>query len=432
MSSAPRQPALWFIFVTLALAIMGFGLLIPVLPQLIVHFKGGNLTEGSHTYGWLVSLYALMQFIGSPILGSLSDRFGRRRIILIATAGSAIDYVIMACAPTLIWLFIARTIAGFTAGIYGTANAYLADVTPPEKRAGAFGMLGAAFGIGFVIGPALGGLLGDSEFWLRHSVVALLGDDRAHWLSQHALRIPFAVAAGCSAANWFWGLLVLPESLKPENRREFSFGRANPIDALFALKRIPAVLGLAESYFIMMVAQTMLFSIWALYTSHRYQWGTDEVGVSLMFVGVLSGLVQAVLVKRIVPRLGETRAVLVGLTIAMFVYVGYGLAPWGWLIYVIMAFGAFAGISGPALQSYITKHVPANEQGATQGALGSLQSLAGVIGPIVSTWSFGWAIAPERSFQVPGLAFFVSAVLMVAALLLASRSFRRDAAGGHV
>jgi DHA1 family tetracycline resistance protein-like MFS transporter len=406
MSSAPpRTPAVGFIFVTLALSIVGFGLLIPVLPQLIVKFEGGDLTEGSHTYGWLVSLYALMQFIGSPILGALSDQFGRRRIILIATAGSAIDYVIMACAPNLIWLFIARTIAGFTAGVYATANAYLADVTPPEKRAGAFGLLGAAFGIGFVVGPALGGVLGKID-----------------------LHLPFWVAAGCSALNWFWGLLVLPESLKPENRRPFSWARANPISALTALRRIPAVLGLAEGYFILMVAQTMLFSIWALYTSHRYHWGTDAVGLSLMFVGVLSGLVQALLVKRIVPRLGETRAVLVGFSISILVNICYGLAPHGWLIYIIMTVGAFAGISGPALQSYITKHVPPNEQGATQGALGSLQSLAGVLGPVVATWSFGWAIAPERTFQVPGIAFFIGAGLVAIAQLLAWRSFRKDAA----
>jgi DHA1 family tetracycline resistance protein-like MFS transporter len=225
---------------------------------------------------------------------------------------------------------------------------------------------------------------------------------------------------------------VLPESLKPEHRRPFSWKRANPISALVALKRIPAVLGLAESYFILMVAQTMLFSIWALYTGHRYQWGPDAVGLSLMFVGVLSGLVQAVLVKRIVPKLGETRAVLVGFSISIIANLSYGFASHGWMIYVIMAMGAFAGISGPALQSYITKHVPANEQGATQGALGSLQSLAGVVGPVVATWSFGWAIAPERAFYLPGIAFFMAATLIATALLLTWRSFRKDAAVARI
>src|SRR5688572_20713356 len=254
--SSPRQPAVFFIFVNLALAIMGFGLLIPVLPKLIVEFRGGDISVGSHSYGWLVGIYAFMQFVGSPILGSLSDRFGRRPIILIATAGSAIDYVIMAVAPTLAWLFVARTIAGFTAGIYATANAYIVDVTPPEKRAGAFGILGAAFGIGFVCGPALGG-----------------------FLAEYGLRLPFWVAAGCSALNCLWGFFVLPESLQPENRRDFSWARANPVGGLLALRRFPAVLSLVESYFLLMLAQSMMFSLWALYTGHRFAWTPREIGL---------------------------------------------------------------------------------------------------------------------------------------------------------
>ena len=336
-TTAARKPAIGFILVTLTLAIVGFGLLIPVLPKLIVQFQGGDYTSGSHYYGWLISIFALMQFIGAPILGSLSDRFGRRRIILIATAGSAIDYVVMAWAPTLGWLFVARIIAGLTAGVMSTANAYIADVTPPEKRAAAFGLMGGAFGVGFIIGPALGGFLGNID-----------------------LRLPFWVAAACSGVNWIYGYFMLPESLAPENRRAFDWKRANPIGALIALKRLPAVLGLAEAYFILMLAQNMMFSTWALYTDHRYHWDTLDVGLSLMFVGVLSGFVQAVLVKKIVPALGDTRAVVVGLCISSAVFLGYGLSPWGWLIYVIMTFGAFAGISGPAMQSYITKHVPAN------------------------------------------------------------------------
>lgn len=408
-SPSARQPAVGFIFVTLALAIIGFGLLIPVLPKLIVQFRGGDLTTGSHAYGWLVSIYALMQFIGAPILGSLSDRFGRRRIILIATAGSAVDYVIMACAPSLSWLFVARTIAGFTAGVYATANAYIVDVTPPEKRAGAFGVLGAAFGIGFIIGPLLGGVLGEID-----------------------LHLPFWVAAGCSATNWCWGLFVLPESLKPENRREFSWARANPLGALLALKRLPAVLGLTESYFILMLAQTMMFSLWALYTAYRYSWSPSQVGLSLMFTGILSGFVQAVLVKRIVPKLGDTRSVVAGFSVAALAYVGYGLAPYGWVIYVIMAFSCFAGLSGPALQSYISKHVPANEQGAVQGVFAGLASLAGIPGPFIATWSFGWAIAPERPFHLPGIAFFEAALLITLALWLALRSFRKDHAPAAV
>jgi DHA1 family tetracycline resistance protein-like MFS transporter len=402
--SSPRRPAVAFILVNLALAIMGFGLLIPVLPKLIVEFQGGDLTNGSHAYGWLVSIYALMQFVGSPILGSLSDRFGRRRIILIATAGSAVDYVIMACAPTLAWLFVARTIAGFTAGIFATANAYIVDVTPPEKRAGAFGLLGAAFGIGFVCGPALGGFLAEIN-----------------------LRLPFWVAAGCSALNCLWGIFVLPESLQPENRRPFSWARANPIGALFALKRFPAVLGLVESFFILMLAQNMMFSLWALYTSHRFAWTPREVGLSLAFAGLLMGLVQGALVKRIVPKLGDTRAVLVGLVISALAYVGYGLCSHGWTMYAIMAIGGFAGITGPALQAYITKHVPPNEQGAVQGVFGGVQSFAGIPGPFIATHIFGWSVQAGHPAWMAGIAFFVTAGFILLAMFLAQRAFRQHA-----
>ena len=427
METAARKPAVGFIFVTLVLAIVGFGLLIPVLPKLIVELNGGGLAAGSYTYGWIISIYALMQFVGSPILGSLSDRFGRRPIILIATAGSATDYVIMALAPNLIWFFVARTIAGFTAGVLSTANAYIADVTPPEKRAQAFGLIGAAFGVGFIIGPVAGGLLGDQGIWTSHGVVSLLGADRAQWLSAHALRIPFMVAAGCSAANWLYGFFLLPESLKPENRRAFDWKRANPIGALIALKRFPAVLSLAEAYFIMMLAQVMLQSNWALYTDYRYGWSPLQIGLSLMFVGVATGLVQAVLIKKIVSSLGDTRAVITGLCISITAQILYGLAYQGWMIYAVICVGAFAGVAGPSLQSYITKHVPANEQGSVQGIFAGLASLAGIPAPFIASHSFGWAIAPGRVHHSPGIAFFEGALLTVIALFLTMRSFKKDA-----
>jgi DHA1 family tetracycline resistance protein-like MFS transporter len=404
MSASPRrEPAVVFIFVTLVLSIMGFGLLIPVLPKLVVEFRGGDPTSGAHTYGVIFVIFSVMQFIGSPILGSLSDRFGRRRIILISTAGAAIDYVLMAWAPTLGWLFVARTIAGFTAGVLATANAYIVDVTPPEKRAGAFGLLGGAFGIGFVLGPLLGGFLGEIN-----------------------LRLPFWVAAGCSAANWLWGFFVLPESLKPENRRAFSWARANPFGAFLSLKSLPAVIGLVESYFLLMTAQAMMFSTWALYTDYRYAWSPRMVGFSLMFAGVASGLFQAMLVKRIVPKLGETRAVVIGFAIMILAHVSYGLAPQGWMIFAIICFGAFAGMSGPALQSYISKHVPPDQQGAVQGLLGGLQSLGSIPGALIGTWSFGWAVSPASPIHLPGIAFFIAASFVGTSLLLAHRSFRRD------
>ncbi len=400
--SSPRQPAVGFIFITMVLSVLGFGLLIPVLPALVKEFNGGDVAAGSHTYGVLVGVFALLQFIGAPILGSLSDRFGRRKVILLSLAGSSIDYVIMALAPNLAWLFLARCISGFTAGVLATANAYVADVTPPEKRAQSYGLLGAAFGLGFIIGPLLGGFLGG-----------------------YSLRLPFWFAAGCAALNWLYGFFVLPESLKPENRRPFSWARANPIGALKALKRLPAVRGLVESYFLVMLAQAMLYSIWVLYTGHRYSWDTKQVGLSLCAVGVLSSIIQATLVKKAVTALGDSRAMLAGFLLSITAQIGYGFAPQGWMIYTIMCVGSLAGITGPALQSYITKHVPPNEQGAVQGVFSGLMSLAGIPGPLISTWSFGWAVGPGQPSWLSGLPFFLSASMVLLALVLAVRSFSR-------
>ncbi len=402
MSATPRQPAVGFIFVTMVLSVLGFGLIIPVLPALVKEFNGGDVARGSHTFGVLVGVFALLQFIGAPILGALSDHFGRRKVILLALAGSSIDYVIMALAPSLAWLFVARCISGFTAGVLAAANAYVADVTPPEKRAQSFGLLGAAFGLGFVIGPLIGGLLGHQN-----------------------LRLPFWFAAGFAGLNWLYGFFVLPESLKPENRRAFSWSRANPIGALKALRRLPAVRALAESYFLVMLAQAMLYSIWVLYTGHRYGWDTRQVGFSLCAVGVLSAIVQAGLVKRFVASLGDSRAMTVGFILSITAQLGYGLAPQGWIIYAVMCVGSLAGITGPALQSYITKHVPPNEQGAVQGVFSGLMSLANIPGPLLSTWSFGWAVAPGQPMWLSGLPFFLSASLVMIALGLAIRSFRR-------
>ena len=428
---SPRQPAVRFIFVTLVLSIVGFGLLIPVLPKLIVQFEGGDFADGANTLKWIVGVYAFMQFISSPILGSLSDRFGRRPIILIATAGSAIDYLIMANAPTLTWFFIARMVAGSTAGVLATANAYIADVTPPEKRAQSFGLLGAAFGIGFIIGPVVGG----GTVWLGHFLGTSLAPTHpgmAAWFASHALQMPFFLAALCSAANWIYGYFVLPESLKPENHREFSWKRANPVGAFLAMRRFPAVLGLVECYFILTLAQVMLQTTWALYTEERYGWNPLQIGLSLMFVGVATGVVQATLVKKIVPKLGDTRAVIVGMSISIVAFIGYGLASHGWALYAVICVGCFAGIAGPALQSYTTKHIPPNEQGAVQGVFAGLQSLASIPGPFIALYSFGWAIAPERRFHLPGIAFFEGALLTAVALLLAIRSFKRDVKLGNV
>ncbi len=268
-AASPRKPALGFIFVTLVLMVLGFSIIIPVLPPLVTQFEGGSVAAGSKYYGLLLVVFAIMQFIASPILGSLSDRFGRRRVILIALAGSAIDYVIMGLAPSMLWMFAARMISGATAGSLAACNAYIADVTPPEKRAQGFGMVGAAFGVGFVVGPLIGGFFG-----------------------QFSIRLPFFVAAGCVATNWLYGAFVLPESLRAENRRPFSWMRANPVGSLLALRRFRGVFDLACMQFIFYFANSMLQSIWVLYTGYRYHWGAFVVGLSLTFIGVMAVVVQ--------------------------------------------------------------------------------------------------------------------------------------------
>jgi DHA1 family tetracycline resistance protein-like MFS transporter len=402
-ASAPRKPAVGFIFVTLVLLMVGVGIIIPVLPGLITQFKGGSVAEGSESYGWLVGVFAAMQFIASPILGSLSDRYGRRKVILIALTGSAIDYVVLGLAPNMTWLFVARVISGATAGSLAACNAYIADVTPPEKRAQAYGMVGAAFGIGFVIGPALGGFFGHLS-----------------------LRLPFFVAAGCVGLNALYGAFVLPESLLPENRRPFSWKRANPVGSLLALRRFRGVVDLAWMYFIFNFAGTMLQSVWVLYTAHRFGWTTLQVGLSLTYVGVMAIIVQGVLVKRIIARTGERKGLVLGLLISAFAMAGYGTATQSWVFIVLATFGALGGVAGPAAQALLTKHVPPNEQGALQGSLSGLTSLGYVFGPVIAAWSFGKALAASGSWRIEGVAFYEASLLMLVALALALRSFQLD------
>ena len=402
---SPRNPALGFIFVTLILTVLGYGIIIPVLPELVKNFSGGSTAEGSHAFGSLVGIFALMQFFASPILGSLSDRFGRRRVILISLAGTASDYVLMGFAPSLGWLFVARFISGVTAGGLAACNAYIADVTPPERRAQGFGLVGAAFGIGFVAGPLFGG-----------------------WLGTYSLRLPFFAAAGCVALNGLYGAFMLPESLPEDKRRAFSWKRANPVGALEVLRRHRGVLDLAGMYFIFTFGSVMLQSIWVLYTGYRYHWSTGQVGFSLALLGIASIVVQLRLVRPILARIGERRGLIAGLLVSAVIMVGYGLAVRGWMIYALIPLGALGGIAGPASQALITRHVPADEQGAVQGSLASLTSLASIFAPILATWSFGACIAPGLRFRLPGISFFESSALLIVALFLALASFRADAA----
>ena len=399
----PRKPALGFIFVTLVLDILGIGLIIPILPKLVESFEGGSVTAASHTFGLLAALYSLMQFLCAPLLGSLSDRFGRRPVILASLLGSGLDYFLLAFAPNLAWFFVGRIIAGVTGANFAAATAYIADVSPPEKRAANFGMIGAAFGLGFIAGPALGGLLGNV-----------------------GLRVPFLVAGGLTLLNWLYGWLMLPESLVVENRRAFSWARSNPVGSLLHLRRHPVAFGLTGSYFLMHLAHQALPSTWVLYTSYRYHWSVGQTGVSLAIVGLMAAIVQGGLTRFIIPRLGEKKATTIGLAIGAATFAGYGFATEGWMIYTLLVVGSLGGITGPAVQALISRGVGANEQGGVQGSLTSLASIAGIIGPPIATALFAHFIEGTASIQLPGAAFFFSAVLVVGAMLLALRSFRKD------
>lgn len=403
---AARKPSLGFIFVTLFLDILGIGLIIPILPKLVEQFRGGSVEAASSTFGLLAALYSLMQFLCAPLLGSLSDRFGRRPVILGSLLGSGLDYFLLAFAPNLAWFFAGRIIAGITGANFAAATAYIADISPPERRAANFGLIGAAFGLGFIAGPALGGLLGDV-----------------------GLRVPFLVAGALTLLNWLYGWFVLPESLADQNRRAFSWGRSNPVGALLALRRHRMAFGLASSYFLIVLAHQVLPSTWVLYTSYRYGWNVRQTGLSLAVVGLMAAIVQGGLTRVIVPKLGEEKSVTIGLIIAALTYAGYGLAPAGWMVFVILVVGSLSGITGPAVQGLISRGVDANEQGAVQGALTSLASVAGIIGPPIATGLFGFFISAAAPVKMPGAAFFCSAVLVTIAMLLAQRSFQRQQRG---
>jgi len=396
----PRpKPAVIFIFITLFLDIFGIGVIVPVLPRLVEQMTGGNLQAASHAVGWLGALYALMQFTFSPVLGSLSDHFGRRPVILLSLLGSGLDYLLLAWAPTLPWFFLGRVVSGITAANFSAASAYIADVTPPEKRAAGFGLIGAAFGLGFIAGPAIGGLLG-----------------------HYGLRVPFIVAAGITLLNWLYGAFVLPESLDPAHRREFHWKSAHPIRALRALSRWPVVSGLAGTHFFINVAHNIYPSLWVLYTGERFGWGSREVGISLSLVGVMAAIVQAGLAGRILSVIGERTGVYLGLLAMAGALIAYGLASVPWVVYVVIVIGSFGSVGTPAAQSIITRSVPPNEQGAVQGALNSLTSVAGIIGPILWTWIFAASINPGSAFHFPGLAFLGAAALTLIGLALAWRA----------
>jgi DHA1 family tetracycline resistance protein-like MFS transporter len=391
-----RKAALAFIFITVVLDMLALGIIVPVLPKLVLGFEGGDSAHAAAIYGAFGTVFAAMQFLFSPLLGELSDRFGRRRVILISNLGLGLDYVVMALAPSIGWLFAGRVVSGICASTFSAASAYIADVTPPEKRAESFGLLSAAFGLGFVIGPAVGGLLGAAS-----------------------PRLPFWVAAALSIANASYGLFVLPESLAIERRSVLDWRRANPLGALAFLRRHGGVLGIAAVVFIGGVAHEVQPSMWVLYTDYRYGWDARMVGWTLAAVGLLSAAVGGGLVRVSAARLGERKSMLLGLVFGASGFAIYGLAPTGLWFCAGLPVVALWGLSGPAAQSLMTQRVDPSEQGRLQGAISALQGIAFMIGPAIFTATFAGAISPRASWRVPGAPFLLAAALLGAALALA-------------
>ncbi|MDB6061934.1 MAG: Tetracycline-efflux transporter [Verrucomicrobiaceae bacterium] len=400
-----RRPALIFILITITLDMLAIGIIIPVLPKLVVDFAGGDSAHGAEIYGLFGAAWALMQFFCSPIMGALSDRYGRRRVILISNFGLGLDYILMALAPNLMWLFVGRVISGITAASISTAQAYIADVTPADKRAGAFGLMGACFGLGFVLGPGLGGLLGSIDSHL-----------------------PFWVAAALSLTNAMYGLFVLPESLPPENRSAFSWRRANPIASLRLLLAHKDLAGLASVGFLSNLAHVVLPSTFVLYAGYRYHWDARDVGLAMALVGVCSAVVQGGLVRPFVAHFGERAALLTGLIAGAVGFVIFGLAPTGTLFLWGILFTTLWGLAGPAAQGLMSRRVGASEQGRLQGANSSLTGIAQLIGPLLFTYTFAKFINPDAAWHLPGAPFLLAALLLFAAMLNALYAARNATA----
>jgi DHA1 family tetracycline resistance protein-like MFS transporter len=403
-TAGPKRGSVAFIFVTVALDTIGIGLIIPVAPRLVASFLGGDLSAAASWFGWLFTLYSTMQFFFAPVLGGLSDRFGRRPVIFGSLLGAALSYLASALAPQLWWLFAGRAVAGITGASFSAAGSYVADVTPPERRAQSFGIIGAAFGLGFILGPAIGALLG-----------------------HFGLRVPYFFAAGLNFVNLLYGLFVLPESLPASKRRPFSFARANPFGAFRALTRNALVRGLTVTMACGFLAQFILQSVWALLTQARFGWSLGEVGASLTVVGFFTAVVQALLVRLVVARLGERKALLLGLTASTVGFLAFALAGRGWLMYVFIVPFVLGGLAGPATQAMVSREVPANEQGEISGAISGLQGIAMIVAPIIGTQLLAAYGTHGVHPYVPGAPFFASAVLSFLGLLFALRLFARQA-----
>ena len=400
----PGRHALLFILITIFVDTVAFGIIIPVLPKLIAQLGATDISEAAVYGGLLMFVFALMQFLFAPVIGNLSDRFGRRPVLLISLTALGIDYVIMGFAPSLVWLFLGRMIAGIAASTFATANAYIADITGPEDRASRFGLIGAAWGMGFIFGPALGGLLG--EF---------------------GSRLPFFAAAGLALVNVGYGLLVLPETLAEENRRPFVFWRANPIGAFASIRQYPVIVGLFGALAIYYVAHDVNPSTWTYYVLHKFQWSEGQIGLALAAVGLSGAIVSGTLVGPVVKRLGEAGTAYLGFVLSSVSFVGYALATEGWMLFPWIVLGAAMGLVMPALRSIMSSIVPEDGQGELQGAISSLTGLTAIVAPLVMTQMFRYFSAETAPIYFPGASFLLAGCLMVLAAILVLIALTRPA-----
>ncbi|MFN5557602.1 MAG: TCR/Tet family MFS transporter [Chryseotalea sp.] len=391
-----KKASVWFIFITLLIDVTGFGIIIPVMPGIIQELTGTNISGAARFGAWLVAVYAGMQFLFAPLIGAISDRYGRRPVLLCSLFGFFIDYLLLAFAPTITWLFIGRFLAGIFGASFTTAGAYIADISEPEKRAQNFGMMGAAFGMGFVLGPVIGGLLGD------------LGN-----------RVPFFVAAGLTFCNWLYGYFILPESLKEENKRAFVWQRANPIGTIKSLFRFKVVAGLFGALALLYLASHAVQSNWSFYTIEKFKWTETQIGISLGVVGIVFGLVQGVLIRKTIPLMGEERSIYTGLALYAIGFMLYAFANQGWMMYGITIVYCLGGIAGPALQGVMSKLIPANEQGELQGGFTSVMSLTAIVGPLLMNGIFSYYTSDNAPLYFPGAAMLVGGILTLGSAFLA-------------
>jgi DHA1 family tetracycline resistance protein-like MFS transporter len=397
-----RKAAIGFIFVTLLIDVIGWGIIIPVMPTLIRTMEDVDLGMASSLNGWMLFAFSMTQFLFAPLVGNLSDKYGRRPILLVSLFGFGLDYILMSWAPSIEWLFVGRVIAGITGASFTTASAYIADISNDKNRAQNFGMIGAAFGMGFIIGPIIGGLLGS-----------------------FGPRVPFIAAACLCFLNWLYGYFILPESLSPDHRRPLDWRRANPLGSLLHLKKYPDIGYLLVAMVLVYLGAHAVQSNWSFYTIERFGWGEGMIGVSLGVVGLLVGVVQGGLTRVINPKLGNARSIYVGLILYAIGMLLFGLASAGWMMLVFLVPYCLGGIAGPALQATITSQVDVREQGELQGALTSLMSATSIVGPPMMTNLFAWAIMPGNPIYLPGAPFFLGSLLMLASAIIAYMSFRK-------